>query len=483
MKIPWIICLFLFFRHGVVLGFSCDIQVNIFSESNVRYAEISYYIPTDDLIKLYHADSSYNHRIFLTLVLKSQNKIIRADKVQLQGAPGKDCKPMLYLVRWELRPGQYELETILNETGQEDQSFSIVKNFEVTAPSGNAEISDIQLLSTVKPSLDSSSPMVKRGFYFEPIAFGIATPGMNLLHIYLETYHTTRIGEKHYFLEYEIHLLDSNGRTVPVESWIKRREIKETDYVIYNKDISNLPSGKYRMQVSLKNRAQESLHSRQIEFYRYNPFWDRLYQLKYETEQDAQYFNTLSDDSIHIAIKALYPLISTPTQGIVDELINNKRLLAKRMFVYRYWHDNHGAKAVEEFSKYMNLVNMANRMFYSGFGYGFESDRGRIFLKYGQPIEIFREDIDSGAYPYEIWKYDKIYKTGQNNVKFLFYNPDLGGHNYRLLHSTAYGEVSNPKWELELYRKVSDEFEGENPIDAKGVKQAFSRRAREYFNE
>jgi len=477
------LCLFLLLHQSPVFGISCDIQIAVFSESNGKYVEISYYIPTEDLTKIYAPDSNFHHRLNLTIILKSQNKIIRADKIQLKDPFGKVNKPMLHLLRWELKPGSYELETILNESEVEDRSFSIIKQFDVQSSAGTPQLSDVQLFSTVKPSLDSTSPLVKRGFYFEPLSFGIAIPGLNILHIYIETYKSDLIGDKHYYLEYELNVLDSSNSTIPVESWIKRRDAKESDFILMSKDISQLPSGKYQLRILLKNRNKEIYHTSQTEFYRYNPFWDRLYQLKYENEQDAHYFNSLSDDSIHIAIKALYPLISTPTQGLADELINNKRLLAKRMFVYRYWHDNHGTKAIEEFSKYMNLVNMTNRMFYSGFGYGFESDRGRIFLKYGQPIEIFREDIDSGAYPYEIWKYDKIIKTGQNNVKFLFYNPDMGGHNYRLLHSTAYGELSNPKWELELYKKVSDEFEGENPLDAKGVKQSFSRRAREYFNE
>ena len=132
---------------------------------------------------------------------------------------------------------------------------------------------------------------------------------------------------------------------------------------------------------------------------------------------------------------------------------------------------------------YMEEVRKVDQMFRSGFGRGFESDRARIYLRYGKPIEVFKEDQDSGAFPYEIWKYDKIKKTGQNNVKFIFYNSDHGGSNQRLLHCNAYGERKNEKWELELYRKVNDEYEGENPFDATGVKRTFSRRAREYFEE
>ena len=120
-------------------------------------------------------------------------------------------------------------------------------------------------------------------------------------------------------------------------------------------------------------------------------------------------------------------------------------------------------------------------MFYSGFGYGFETARGSIYLRYGKPDEQIAEDKDNGAFPYEIWKYNKILKTGQTNVKFLFYNPDLAGSDFRLLHSTAHGEIHNKNWELELYKNALQEVRGNNPIDANSIPDGYNRRAREYF--
>lgn len=70
---------------------------------------------------------------------------------------------------------------------------------------------------------------------------------------------------------------------------------------------------------------------------------------------------------------------------------------------------------------------------------GFETDRGRVYLKYGAPsTHVVRENSPS-EYPYEIWTYNKIGKY--SNKRFVFYNPDLTNGAYRLLHSDVLGEL------------------------------------------
>ena len=38
-----------------------------------------------------------------------------------------------------------------------------------------------------------------------------------------------------------------------------------------------------------------------------------------------------------------------------------------------------------QYDAYLNLARAVDKKFNSGFGYGFETDRGRIFMKYGAP--------------------------------------------------------------------------------------------------
>ena len=73
-------------------------------------------------------------------------------------------------------------------------------------------------------------------------------------------------------------------------------------------------------------------------------------------------------------------------------------------------------------------------------------------MKYGRPDDIFTSDFEPSAYPYEIWHY---YHTidNQKNVKFVFYNPNLVGEDYILLHSTARGEIYTNNWVRILHKR------------------------------
>ena len=217
-------------------------------------------------------------------------------------------------------------------------------------------------------------------------------------------------------------------------------------------------------------------------FERYNPFWDKLIALYYEQSEPKRQFEQLSEDSLNFALRSLSPIASSQELHLIQYLLAENRNSEKKLMLYQFWYERSKQEPVEAFNHYMLEVNKVNEIYRSGFGYGFESDRGKIYLRYGVPNEVIQEDNDNGAFPYEIWKYAKINNTGQTNVKFIFYNPDLAGSNFRLLHCNAIGERYNYKWEIELYKNVKDQFKGKNAIEATEMEGHFNRRAREYFD-
>jgi hypothetical protein len=97
------------------------------------------------------------------------------------------------------------------------------------------------------------------------------------------------------------------------------------------------------------------------------------------------------------------------------------------------------------------MVTQVNQVYQTRIYLGCETDRGRIYLKYGKPDVISENRHEPSAYPYEIWQYYKI--ENQSNRKFVFYNPDLVTNDYILLHSNLTGEVSDPQWELKLNKR------------------------------
>ena len=73
---------------------------------------------------------------------------------------------------------------------------------------------------------------------------------------------------------------------------------------------------------------------------------------------------------------------------------------------------------------------------------GWRTDRGRIYIIYGEPDEIQRFPNSSDNKPYEIWNYNQI----EGGVEFIFI--DLSGFSeYTLVHSTKRGEIQDPSWQ------------------------------------
>ena len=72
---------------------------------------------------------------------------------------------------------------------------------------------------------------------------------------------------------------------------------------------------------------------------------------------------------------------------------------------------------------------------------GWQTDRGRVYMIYGEPSEIERFPNETNTKPYEIWHYNEI----EGGVVFIF--GDITGFNdYQLLHSTKRGEIRDDYW-------------------------------------
>ena len=137
-----------------------------------------------------------------------------------------------------------------------------------------------------------------------------------------------------------------------------------------------------------------------------------------------------------------------------------------------------GKLAGPAFESYMRIAKVVDYTYQSGFGFGFETDRGWVFLKYGKPNDVIEVEDEPSAPPYEIWFYNTFPATHQTNVRFLFYNPSLTRNGHELLHSTARGEVNNARWEVELYKDATLETPGVNETE---MGDNVHRNARTYF--
>ena len=91
---------------------------------------------------------------------------------------------------------------------------------------------------------------------------------------------------------------------------------------------------------------------------------------------------------------------------------------------------------------YLQLVEYVDETYREMGREGWKTDRGRIFLIYGNPDEIDRHPSVGTAKPYEIWRHHGI----EAGVEFVFIDR-FGYGQYILVHSTKRGELRDNTWQ------------------------------------
>jgi GWxTD domain-containing protein len=132
--------------------------------------------------------------------------------------------------------------------------------------------------------------------------------------------------------------------------------------------------------------------------------------------------------------EAYYDQIQYVTTPDTVKILKGLTPEGKKKFLEEFWgrHD---------LSVFLARMKYADEQFSSGFKKGHQTERGRIFLKYGKPDEIVPHPADEQYPSHEIWFY---YSHG--GKQFVF--SDLTGYGrYELVYTNVQGESSNPKWQ------------------------------------
>ncbi|MFN0203530.1 MAG: GWxTD domain-containing protein, partial [Bacteroidia bacterium] len=154
--------------------------------------------------------------------------------------------------------------------------------------------------------------------------------------------------------------------------------------------------------------------------------------------------------------------LATRTELSMGKSLETKEQCAS--FLYGFWKKREKAEEPVAYlwDSHVKKVAFVTQNYKSNLRPGYKTDRGRVFLMYGIPSNLERFPAETGALPYEIWRYDRL--GAQNNVIFIFYDPDLATNEYPLLHSSKYGEVNNPRWRSIILKQNSThiDYEGQN---------------------
>ncbi len=148
---------------------------------------------------------------------------------------------------------------------------------------------------------------------------------------------------------------------------------------------------------------------------------------KTKTEQPFSFFwSTVptTKEDIDLALRQMSYILDPDT---LDKYLKAP-LAEKQKFFERYWKERDPDPSTsknELKDEYFRRVNYANQHFSTMTLDGWQTDRGRILIKFGFPDDIERHPFEIDSPPYEIWQYYSLRKT------FLFVDY-TGFGDYRL---------------------------------------------------
>ena len=397
-----------------------------------------------------------NKKVEILLFIENEQKeIVDYKKHIIEGEIDHVNKNgILDLQRFSLIDGNYNLglklvdQTDTNNLEEHQQTFTLSKL-------NTSEFSDIELLDKYWKS-DSVSKLNKSGFEMIPLVTTYFGPEFNRLSYYTEIYFDEEIIKENpsVILTQSI-LVKENNKIAGQYNKLNKISSSSVVPVLNSFDLSNLPTGNYVLKLSVMDKNQLILSTKELAFQRTN----LNNSMKLNRLNSVSIANTfasdLHQDSLNEFMKCLAPLASNLEKNIIDNKLDDIDDTLKRQFIYSFWYNRFPNNPAYNWSKYKQEVKKTNQLFGTKVRKGYETDRGRIYLKYGPPNTITDRPNEPSAYPYQIWHY---YKIGRfNNKRFVFYLPDLVSNDYVILHSTLQGEYFNNNWKTDLHSRNTPE--------------------------
>jgi GWxTD domain-containing protein len=331
--------------------------------------------------------------------------------------------------------GDYIVEITAADSLNPSRRDSLRLTLEARQSPAGIAVSDLELCSTIKESQQRSDAFYKNSLEVVPnptLVFGVTSNP--IVFNYAEVYNLDP--DRTYTVKTQV--IDAAKKTVRESSKTRKYGIKSA-VEVGTTNITSLQSGRYQFRLAFFEGEREVASSVKT-FFVYNPHI-----------QAASVSN--------VSAKA-HELAGLSNEELADEFRKSKYMATdqeiqmfgqisnpdgRREFLAKFWNEveegKQGRQPIRRID-YLRRVNAANQRFRTMSKDGWLTDRGRVFILYGEPDEIQRFPSSEENKPYEIWRFYQV----ENGVQFVFVDR-TGFGDYALVHSTARGELRDDAWE------------------------------------
>lgn len=423
-------------------------------DSTSNYLEIYYSIMPSDF-NLIIEDGNYliKGKMNIQIQKKETNELVvnkdwGLSQVHKDSLEYKNGKALLGVVGFKLKRGNYDIDISVEDLTKPDHFKEYNETIDVVPfYRKNYSISDIEFANRIlNENANSNSIFYKNTLEVYPNPSLVFTQNAPVMFYYSELYDLDKSKSENLKLTKTL-FNSSNSKVYESSKKITSRTESIVEVGIVN--LKKYPTDTYTFVLSIVDDKTKEFSSTSKKFYLVNP-------------------GVRTPNSVDLANSSFMGSeFGVLTENECDELFQKSKIIAssqeieeyellkslkdKRQYLFNYWkkRDDITSTAENEFKKtYFSRIDIANQRYRTFSSKGFKTDRGRIFIRFGEPDEIERHPNETNSKPYEVWYYHQI----EGGVYFIF--GDYTGFNYyELLHSTKRGEMQDPQWARRLQTK------------------------------
>ncbi len=427
-------------------------------------------------------NGKYQGCVDITIIFRQGEEIVDFAKYELLSPEVGDTTQtnmdFIDQQRYLLPNGKYDMEIIMSDQNADLQPYITTEPVIIDYQKDKIGFSGIELVQDAFSSSDHSK-ISKSGYDIIPFVNNFYPQQIEKMTFYTELYYANKsFGEDGKFLlKYYIESFETKN-TLTEFIAIKRMETKEVVPIMGSFDIRQLPSGNYNLVLEVRNKENIVVISNQLFFQRSNPdiHYDisDLGALSIENTFAGKY---TSEDTLKMFLRFLTPISTKLEEIFINENLAEADLITSQRFFLNFWMNRDELNPEAAWTYYLEQVAKVNKIYSTPSTLGYDTDRGRVYLKYGPPNIISESYNEPSAYPYEIWQYYTL-ANNQRNKKFVFYTEDIVTNNFQLVHSDAIGEIANYRWQIIIHKRIYDP----NNIDEDVYPDVWGSKVNDYYN-
>ncbi|MBN2572659.1 MAG: GWxTD domain-containing protein [Ignavibacteriales bacterium] len=376
-----------------------------------------------------------------TNILYSKNYFLNRP-VFIKGNEEVNAGSFIGVIGLVLQPGEYKfkLSTLDNlKSDNKETKEQVVKiiSFNTNTPI----ISDIQVASNIiAGSSNTNSIFYKNTYEVIPNPYSFFNQNSPVLFFYCELYNLSSSNDPSELLLKE-DLVNNLGKI----EYTKTKNVSRQNHSIVEAGaiaLTKFATGAYSLVVSLFDSNNNFIYSVSKKIFIINPsFVDTVELYSEDMNVFSSEFGIYTAEECDALFDASKYIASNQEIDRYEELDS---LNAKRNYLYMFWRMRDEDQSTAENKtkdEYIKRIEYANSNWGKFSRKGYKTDRGRVYLTYGDPDIRDRYPNESDVKPYEIWRYNSI----EGGVVFVF--ADLTGFgDYDLIHSTKLGEMRDDNW-------------------------------------